>query len=54
MRKVRIEIQVDDATKTAWERAAKESGLTLSAWMRLRCNGIELTAAPPSITRKAA
>lgn len=43
---------VDPDIVAAWESAASESNLSLSAWIRLRCNGTELVAVPPQ--RKAA
>ncbi len=51
---VQLKIMVDRATKAAWDKAAKQSGLTLSEWMRIRCNGIQIEAQPPAVpVRKA-
>lgn len=47
----RINLVVDAESFAEWSRAAAQSGLTLSAWVRLRCAGSVLEAMPP---RKAA
>jgi hypothetical protein len=48
-----VHIVVDERTREAWERAAEESGLTLSAWVRTRCNGVRIEAAEPKLKRAA-
>jgi hypothetical protein len=47
-RKSTIFMEVPDDIKKAWRRAADQSGLTLKAWITLRCNGTALEAMPPS------
>ncbi len=34
-------VRIDEDTLKRWEAAANRSGLTLSAWMRLRIDGVE-------------
>lgn len=51
---VQIHLMVDAPTRKAWERAASESGLTLSEWVRIRCNGVQVEAAPPVLATKRA
>lgn len=48
---VQLKIMVDRATKASWDRAAKQSGLSLSEWLRVRANGTAIVAADP--VRKA-
>jgi antitoxin component of RelBE/YafQ-DinJ toxin-antitoxin module len=40
-----LALRVQEREVKAWKRAAEESGLTLSAWVRIMLNGQELTAA---------
>ena len=52
---VQLKIMVDEQTKRAWTRAAAESGLSLSEWVRIRCNGVQIEAQAPSVpARKVA
>lgn len=37
MSRTRVILDVSPATLRVWQRAAKQSGLSLSAWIRLQC-----------------
>lgn len=46
-----IKLRIDTQTKETWTTAAERSGLSLSAWVRLRCNGTALEASAPEPVR---
>lgn len=39
-------VRVTKATLDEWRRAAKSAGLTLSEWVRLRCDGVRTINVP--------
>lgn len=43
-----LQVVVPTDMLNQWARAAEQSGLCLSEWVRLRCNGSVLEAIPPS------
>ena len=44
---VRLDLRISEDEHAAWKMAADEAGLKLSEWIRRRCNGIQMVAAPP-------
>lgn len=51
MKVKQFNLRMDESMYDAWRAAAERSGMTLTAWIKLRCNGTDLVAIPP---RKAA
>lgn len=50
----RINLVADEAQVEKWRAAAQASGLTLSAWMRMRCDGTAaVVAQAPNLTKAA-
>lgn len=39
-----VRVRINTAQLDAWTAAAQHSGLTLSQWIRIRCNGTEVVA----------
>lgn len=42
-----VQLWVPPEVLKRWKAAAEESGLSLSEWLRVRANGVDVVAQPP-------
>lgn len=40
-----LRVRLDPSTMKLWRAAATQSGLSLSQWVRMRCNGVAVVVA---------